>query len=61
MVAADLALLWSALRERYETLLVERLELEPPLKEVALYALAGGKRVRPLLAELVGRVVDAPA
>jgi geranylgeranyl diphosphate synthase type II len=64
MVAADvpdLAPFWSTLRGRYETLLVERLEIEPPLREVALYALAGGKRVRPLLAELVGRVVDAPA
>jgi geranylgeranyl diphosphate synthase type II len=61
MVAAGLAPIWSELRERYETLLAERLDLDPPLSEVALYALSGGKRVRPLLAELVGPVAGAPA
>jgi geranylgeranyl diphosphate synthase, type II len=60
MVAGDLAPYWGALRERYEVLLADRLDLDPPLNEVARYALAGGKRVRPLLTELVGRVVDAP-
>jgi geranylgeranyl diphosphate synthase type II len=55
-----LALVWTTLRERYDGLLVQRLDLAPPLDAVASYALAGGKRTRPLLAELVGRVVRAP-
>jgi geranylgeranyl diphosphate synthase type II len=56
----DLVLVWTAVRERYDRLLVERLDLDPPLDAVATYALAGGKRMRPLLAELVGAVVRAP-
>jgi geranylgeranyl diphosphate synthase type II len=55
----DFALAWRTLRERYDALVVERLDLDPPLRAVAEYALAGGKRFRPLLAELVGRVVGA--
>jgi geranylgeranyl pyrophosphate synthase len=59
--AADMREDWVALRDRYERLLVARLEIDPPLDEVAKYALAGGKRVRPMLVEHVGRVVRAPA
>jgi geranylgeranyl pyrophosphate synthase len=61
MAAGDLAPYWGALRERYDVLVGDRLQLDPPLDEVARYALSGGKRVRPLLVELVGGVVDAPA
>jgi geranylgeranyl pyrophosphate synthase len=58
--SADMGVDWVALRDRYERLLVARLEIDPPLDEVAKYALAGGKRLRPMLVEQVGRVLRAP-
>lgn len=50
----------AALEVRYAPLLVDHLGFDAPLRDVAQYALAGGKRLRPLLAELVGRVAGAP-
>jgi geranylgeranyl pyrophosphate synthase len=58
--ALDFAAYWAEVEGRYAPLLVDHLGLDAPLADVARYALAGGKRVRPLLAELVGRVVGAP-
>jgi geranylgeranyl diphosphate synthase type II len=55
----DFAARWAHLRERYAVLLVDHLHLGPPLVDVAQYALAGGKRLRPLLVELVGRALGA--
>jgi geranylgeranyl diphosphate synthase type II len=52
---------WRVLRQRYEVLLVEHLSLEGPLRRVAIHALQRGKRLRPLLAELLGRSLGAPA
>jgi geranylgeranyl diphosphate synthase type II len=42
-------------------MLVDRLELDGPLHAVASHALAGGKRLRPMLAELLGRALGAPS
>ncbi len=59
--AQDFMQVWTSVRGRYDALVVERLGFRPPLHEVATYALRGGKRLRPLLAELVGRVAGARA
>jgi geranylgeranyl diphosphate synthase type II len=59
--ARNLAEAWAALRDRYEVLLVDRLGLDSPLREVATHALQGGKRLRPMLAEVLGRALHAPA
>ncbi len=56
----DLTRQWETVRARYATTLVDRLSVNAPVGEVAVYALSGGKRLRPLLAELVGRVARAP-
>jgi geranylgeranyl diphosphate synthase, type II len=58
--AGDLSESWHALRERYARLLVDRLDVDGRLQAVASHALAGGKRLRPMLAELLGRVLRAP-
>lgn len=58
--AHDFIAYWKAVEQRYASLLMDHLGLEAPLRDVASYTLAGGKRLRPLLAELVGRVVAAP-
>ncbi len=58
--ALDFSAYWSALQARYAPLLVDRLGLDAPLRDVARYALAGGKLLRPLFVELVGRAVGAP-
>jgi farnesyl diphosphate synthase len=42
-------------------LLVERLGIDGRVGDVATYALAGGKRVRPLVAEAMGVAVSSPA
>jgi geranylgeranyl diphosphate synthase type II len=61
MTGADkLGAYWRELAERYAPILVDRVGLDPPLREVAIYALSGGKRLRPLLVELMGRVVAMP-
>jgi len=52
---------WEKLRRRYDELVVERLAIDGHLGEIAEYALAGGKRVRPLLAEAIGEAVGAPS
>lgn len=52
---------WRALSERYDERLTEQLGLEGPLLQVASHALRGGKRLRPLLAELLGCALGAPA
>src|ERR1019366_1756657 len=59
-VAGDLSESWRVLRERYALLLVDRLRLDDPLRAVAIHALQGGKRIRPMLAELLGRALGAP-
>ncbi len=59
--AQDFMQVWTSVRGRYDALVVERLGFGPPLHEVGTYALTGGKRLRPLLAELVGRVAGARA
>jgi geranylgeranyl diphosphate synthase, type II len=51
---------WPALRDRYAVLLVDRLGLVGHLRDVAIHALTGGKRIRPMLAELLGRALRAP-
>ncbi len=56
----DFPAFWAALQKRYASLLIERLDFEAPLRDVAMYALEGGKRLRPLLAECIGRAVNAP-
>jgi geranylgeranyl diphosphate synthase type II len=56
----DLSESWREVRERYGAILVDRLELDGPLRAVASHALAGGKRLRPMLAELLGRALGAP-
>jgi farnesyl diphosphate synthase/geranylgeranyl diphosphate synthase type II len=50
---------WEPLRRRYDAVLVEHLEIPGRLGDVASYALAGGKRVRPLMAEAMGEAVGA--
>lgn len=50
---------WEELRRRYDTLVVEYLGIDGRLGETARYALAGGKRVRPLLAETMGEILGA--
>ncbi|HEY3821003.1 MAG TPA: polyprenyl synthetase family protein [Polyangiaceae bacterium] len=52
---------WEDTRRRYDGLVVERLGLRGRLGEVATYALAGGKRIRPLLAEAIGEALAAPS
>jgi geranylgeranyl diphosphate synthase type II len=56
----DLPESWHALRQRYAELLVDRLGLQGPLEAVATHALQGGKRLRPVLAEVLGRALGAP-
>ena len=48
------------MRERYAVRLVDQLGLDAPLRAVAVHALQGGKRLRPMLAELLGRSIGAP-
>jgi geranylgeranyl diphosphate synthase type II len=50
---------YAAGAERYSALLHERLRLDAGLHDVAVYALASGKRVRPLLVEFVGTALGA--
>jgi geranylgeranyl diphosphate synthase type II len=59
--ARDLSESWRALRERYAVLLVDRLGLEGSLLAVASHAIQGGKRLRPMMAELLGRALRAPS
>lgn len=56
---SELTATWEALSAGLEPRLAARLGLEAPLGDVAAFALAGGKRLRPLLADLVGRVAGA--
>lgn len=58
--APEISARWAALEHRYAPLLVDHLGFGAPLRDVAGYVLTGGKRLRPLLAELIGQVVDAP-
>ena len=58
--AETLSASWRALRERYSVLLVDQLGLDGPLRQVSVHALQGGKRLRPMLAELLGRSLSAP-
>jgi geranylgeranyl pyrophosphate synthase len=60
-IGRDLKARWASVQERYARVLVDRLRLGSPLDEVARWALDGGKRLRPLLVELVGEAVGAPA
>lgn len=51
---------WEPLRRSYDELLLERLGFGGHLGEVAAYALQGGMRRRPMLAEAVGHALEAP-
>jgi geranylgeranyl diphosphate synthase, type II len=55
----DLEALQRGVRERYAGLLLERLGLREPLRAVATHAIDGGKRIRPMLAELLGCALGA--
>ena len=60
LAAEELSESWRTLRERYAVLLVDRLALGEPLRAVAIHALDGGKRLRPMLAEMLGRAIGVP-
>lgn len=51
---------WEPLRRSYDELVLERLGFSGRLEEVAGYALRGGMRRRPMLAEAVGHAIGAP-
>jgi farnesyl diphosphate synthase len=51
---------WQEAQRRYDLLLVEQVAIDGPLRDVALYALTGGKRLRPILAEAIGEALAVP-
>ena len=50
----------AAVQSKYADLLVRHLGLDAPLRAVAEHALAGGKRLRPILTEAMGASLAAP-